>query len=73
MNSDHAGMQGSIWIRPTGTALDAIEGDVAHIPARTEHWHGAHSQEEHAIQHLAITFGETTWLDPVSEEQYREG
>lgn len=25
MNPDHAGILGSVWIRPTGTALDAIE------------------------------------------------
>ena len=28
MKPDHAGMQGSVWIRPTGTALDAIERAV---------------------------------------------
>src|SRR3954471_11498610 len=28
MNSDHAGMLGSVWIRPTGTALHAIEHAV---------------------------------------------
>lgn len=54
-------------------ALDAVEGDVAHIPAGTEHWHGANPEEEHAMQHLAINFGETTWLEPVSEEEYRAG
>jgi len=52
-------------------ALDAVEGDVAHIPAGTEHWHGAHPEEEHTMQHLAITFGQPTWLEPVSEEEYR--
>jgi quercetin dioxygenase-like cupin family protein len=60
------GAQGS---RP----LDAVEGDVVHIPAGTEHWHGAHPEEEHTMQHLAITFGKSTWLEPVSEEQYRAG
>jgi quercetin dioxygenase-like cupin family protein len=54
-------------------ASDATMGDVAHIPPGTEHWHGAHPEEEHAMQHLAITFGETTWLEPVSDEQYRGG
>ncbi len=49
------------------------KGDVAHIPAGTEHWHGAHPEEEHAMQHLAITFGKPTWLEPVSEEEYRAG
>ncbi len=52
-------------------ALDAVEGDVVHIPQGTEHWHGAHPEEEHAMQHLAITFGKPTWLEPVSEEEYR--
>jgi quercetin dioxygenase-like cupin family protein len=54
-------------------ASDATEGGVAHIPPGAEHWHGAHPEEEHAMQHLAITFGETTWLGPVSEEDYRKG
>jgi 4-carboxymuconolactone decarboxylase len=52
-------------------ALDAVVGDVIHVPAGTEHWHGAHPEEEHAIRHLAITFGKPTWLDPVSDEDYR--
>ncbi|MEA2575860.1 MAG: hypothetical protein QOH93_3158 [Chloroflexia bacterium] len=54
-------------------ALDAVEGDVAHIPPGTEHWHGAHPDEEHAMQHLAITFGQTTWLEPVSQDEYGAG
>jgi quercetin dioxygenase-like cupin family protein len=53
-----------------GEASDAVEGNVAHVPAGTEHWHGAHPEEEHAMQHLAITLGQTTWLEPVSEEEY---
>ncbi|MEO5952402.1 MAG: cupin domain-containing protein [Chloroflexia bacterium] len=54
-------------------ALDAIEGDVVHIPEGTEHWHGAHHDEEHRMRHLAITFGKPTWLEPVSEEDYNAG
>jgi quercetin dioxygenase-like cupin family protein len=64
--------RGRVQVRG-GRASDAVESDVAHIPAGTEHWHGAHPDEEHAMQHLAITRGETTWLEPVSEEQYRAG
>jgi len=56
-----------------GQPFDAVEGDVAHIPPGTEHWHGAHPHEEHAMQHLALTFGDPTWLEPVSEEEYRVG
>jgi quercetin dioxygenase-like cupin family protein len=64
--------RGRVQVRG-GQASDAIAGDVARIPPGTEHWHGAHHEEEDAMQHLAITFGETTWLEPVSEEEYRAG
>jgi quercetin dioxygenase-like cupin family protein len=67
-------LQGRGRVQVRGSrALDAVAGDVAHIPAGTEHWHGAHHEEEHAMQHLAITFGTPTWLEPVSEEEYRAG
>ncbi len=52
-------------------AIDAAPGDVARIPAETEHWHGAHPDEPQAMTHLAITFGAPTWLEPVSDEEYR--
>ena len=52
-------------------AVDAAAGDVARIPAGAEHWHGAHPDEAQAMTHLAITFGAVTWLEPVSEEEYR--
>src|SRR6476660_4547332 len=50
----HAGEQvlyfleghGRVQVRGS-KAVDAIEGDVAHIPAKTEHWHGTHHDEEH--------------------------
>ena len=76
----HSGEQALYFLKGRGRvqvrgsrAADAVEGDVAHIAAGAEHWHGAHSEEEHVMQHLAITFGETTWLEPVSEEDYRAG
>ena len=52
-------------------AVDAAPGDVARIPAGAEHWHGAHPDEPQAMTHLAITFGAPTWLEPVSDEEYR--
>lgn len=51
--------------------VDAVHGDVARVPAGVEHWHGTHPDEEHAMTHLSISFGTTTWLEPVSEEEYR--
>src|SRR5690348_14156396 len=74
----HSGEQALYFLEGRGRvqargsrASDAVEGDVAHIPAGTEHWHGAHPEEEHAMRHLAITFGQVTWLEPVSEGEYR--
>ena len=64
--------QGRVQVRG-GQAADAVAGDVAHIPPGAEHWHGAHPGEAHAMQHLALTLGETTWGEPVSEEDYRAG
>jgi quercetin dioxygenase-like cupin family protein len=52
-------------------AVDAAPGDVARIPADAEHWHGAHPDEPQAMTHLSIAFGTTTWLEPVSDEEYR--
>ena len=51
-------------------ALDAGPSDVARIQPDVEHWHGAHPDEQHAMTHLSITFGTTTWLEPVSEGEY---
>src|ERR671932_279131 len=44
-------------------AVDAVTGDVVHIPPGTEHWHGAHPDEAHRMRHLAVTFGAVTWLE----------
>ena len=51
--------------------VDAGVGDVVEIPPMAEHWHGAHSDEPRRMRHLAITFGEVTWLDPVADADYR--
>lgn len=53
-----------------GPVFNAAVGDVARISAGTEHWHGAHPEEGLFMQHLAITFGDPTWLEPVSGEDY---
>ena len=43
-------------------------GDVAHIPAGEEHWHGAAPGT--VMVHLAVSVGPTQWLEPVSDEDY---
>ena len=52
-------------------AVDAVVGDLVHIPPMAEHWHGAHPDEAQRMRHLAISFGAVTWLEPVAEDEYR--
>ncbi len=61
--------QGRVQLRGE-KPVDAAPGDVARIPPGTEHWHGAHPDEQGSMTHLAITFGDVTWLEPVSDEEY---
>jgi quercetin dioxygenase-like cupin family protein len=43
-------------------------GDVAHIAAGEEHWHGA--APDSYLLHVAISVGGHEWLEPVSDEEY---
>ena len=43
-------------------------GDTVHIPAGEEHWHGATADTY--LLHLAVSVGETVWLDEVSDDDY---
>jgi len=43
-------------------------GDVVWIPAGEEHWHGA--GPDTAFAHLAVSVGETVWLEPVDDADY---
>ena len=49
-------------------------GDVVTIPENTEHWHGASVTTK--MVHIAITNFkddvQVTWLNPVTDEEYRE-
>jgi quercetin dioxygenase-like cupin family protein len=53
----------------SGAALTA--GDTVHIPAGEEHWHGASPQSY--LLHLAVSVGQTSWLEAVTDEDYRSG
>ena len=47
-----------------GEVAEISSGDFVEAPPDEEHWHGA---SEHApMTHLALSFGETVWLEPVS-------
>ncbi len=59
------------WGKP---AVEINEGDVIHIPAGVKHWHGA--APGCWFSHLAFEIdGEdcsNEWLEPVSDEEYRQ-
>lgn len=40
------------------------------IPANVKHWHGA--TKDSWFVHLAISPGETEWLEPVDDELYNQ-
>ncbi|MGM9999128.1 MAG: cupin domain-containing protein [Candidatus Bruticola sp.] len=48
-------------------------GDVVRIPPNVKHWHGAAPDSEFA--HIAVTSNpadnKTTWMEPVSNQQYK--
>ena len=43
-------------------------GDVVHIPAGDEHWHGAAADSY--VLHLAVSVGGTEWLGAVTDDEY---
>lgn len=68
-------ISGTAWTQEWGKAIqEAGAGDVIVCPAGIKHWHGATPSS--AMTHLALT-GTTvegknvTWLEHVSEAQYR--
>ncbi|MCU1670893.1 MAG: double-stranded beta-helix protein [Blastococcus sp.] len=58
-----------------GTVIRMRSGDTVHTPPGEEHWHGGTADT--FMCHLAMLEGlpggedPTTWLEPVTDEQYR--
>ncbi|WP_283135235.1 cupin domain-containing protein [Rhizohabitans arisaemae] len=50
-------------------AVEVRAGDTVWSPPGAEHWHGA--GEDGYLIHTAISLGEHTWLDPVTDEEYK--
>ena len=48
-----------------GQVTELRAGDLVEAPPDEEHWHGA--VEGEPMTHLALSFGETVWLERVSE------
>lgn len=55
------------------TAQPIKKGDVVNIPENVEHWHGASATNK--MVHIAITNykgdEQVTWLQPVTDEEYK--
>lgn len=43
-------------------------GDIVWVPAGEVHWHGGGADT--MLVHLAVSLGQTTWLGPVSADEY---
>ena len=62
-------LAGAGWVQARGGLGGSISaGDTVHVPAGEEHWHGATADAY--MLHLAVSVGETLWLEEVSDEDY---
>jgi quercetin dioxygenase-like cupin family protein len=61
--------RGLLWSEEGHGAVLA-PGDVAHIPAGERHWHGG--APDSFLLHLAISVGQTEWLEEVADDDYEE-
>ncbi len=60
---------GEGWYQEEGKPAQLLKtGDVVNIPANIKHWHGA--TKDSWFVHLALTPGQTDWLEPVLDEEY---
>ena len=65
---------GQGWVQREGGPVEVIQpGDIVRIPAGVKHWHGASAAT--AMTHLALQESldgrAVTWLEPVTDAQYR--
>lgn len=63
------------WVQREGGAVEEIRpGDVVWFPPGLRHWHGASPST--AMTHIAIQEAQTgspvTWMEKVSDDQYRK-
>jgi quercetin dioxygenase-like cupin family protein len=64
-------ISGEGWaVRDDGQGGRIRTGDTVWIPPGEKHWHGA--AETTAMSHVAVSLGETEWLEPCTDEQYEQ-
>ncbi len=56
--------RGRVGVRG-GEQAEIGPGDFVHATAGEEHWHGA--AEGWSMRHIALSFGDTEWLEPVED------
>lgn len=62
---------GKGWYQEEGKSARLLQtGDVVNIPPNVKHWHGA--TKDSWFVHLAMTPGETDWLETVEDEWYNQ-
>lgn len=60
---------GEGWYQEEGKKVRLLKaGDVVAIDEGVKHWHGA--TKDSWFSHIAITKGNSEWLEPVSDEEY---
>jgi quercetin dioxygenase-like cupin family protein len=60
---------GEGWYQEEGKPAQLLKaGDVVNIQPNVKHWHGA--TKDSWFVHLALTPGQTDWLEPVEDELY---
>lgn len=58
-------------IQSAGGPVEVLRaGDTVWVPPGESHWHGA--APDSYLVHTAISLGQTTWADPVSDTEYGE-
>jgi quercetin dioxygenase-like cupin family protein len=56
-------VDGTGYVQSRGDAAQRIEaGDTVSAAPNEEHWHGA--GRDAAMAHIAVSIGDTTWLEP---------
>lgn len=65
-------LEGKGRIVINGETTDTKPGDVITVPSGAKHWHGAHPSETDHMSLVAVTFGESSWLEPLSDNEFHK-
>jgi quercetin dioxygenase-like cupin family protein len=61
--------QGRLRVQERGKAIQELaEGSTLHVPPGVPHWHGGLPGA--GITQISLSFGTTTWLEPVTDQDY---